>query len=292
MYPDAGESVRRGGRRRDHGHGLANRGAAQSLDHQQPDARGEEGDIVKQIDDYLLILQDGRIFVVHIATGGSARRPGRGLRLTDRVDVYRHSNADTWYDEMLVSGDRILVTGYSYEAGASELAVFRLDTRSGRLRREGLFRIASDDYYDTTGYATRLIGDNLVVYTPFRIGDIDDEDYAWPRVRPWLPQDDARERDWLERRERNWRLAREPLAPAGLPLLGGSDIYRPVEGSKTPCAYGLGLPAGFGRHGSLACRTHRHRGPRHPQWYVTADHTYLWPRGRGRSLRRGRARGR
>jgi Beta propeller domain len=236
----------------------------------------EEGDIIKQIDDYLLILQDGRIFVVDITTGGSARRPGRELRLTDRVDVYRNSNAETWYDEMLVSGDRVLVTGYSYEAAASELAVFRLDTRTGRLRREGLFRIASDDYYDTMGYATRLIGDDLVVYTPFRLSDIDDEDYVWPRVRPWLPQDDARERDWLDRRERNW-IEREALAPAGPLLLEGSDIYRPVERLEDPVVHTVSVcPLASAGAGSLACRSTAIVGPGVRQWYVTADHAYLW----------------
>src|SRR6201999_3546897 len=97
----------------------------------------EEGDIIKQIDHYLLVLQDGRIFVIDMNAGGTARQPGRELRLTDRMNVYRYVSPnrwnETWYDEMLVSGDRILVTGYSYEVQASELAVFRLDTRTGRL---------------------------------------------------------------------------------------------------------------------------------------------------------------
>ncbi len=44
----------------------------------------EEGDIVKQINQFLLVLQDGRIFVVD-TRGGSGRR----LALADRTNVYR-----------------------------------------------------------------------------------------------------------------------------------------------------------------------------------------------------------
>jgi len=68
----------------------------------------EEGDIVKQIGHHLLVLQDGRIFVIDIRGGG-----GRRLALADRMNVYRDARHDMWYDEMLVFGDRVLVTGYS-----------------------------------------------------------------------------------------------------------------------------------------------------------------------------------
>jgi uncharacterized secreted protein with C-terminal beta-propeller domain len=93
----------------------------------------EEGDIVKQINQYQIVLQDGRIFVIDTRAGGS-----RNLALTDRTNVYRNPNDDMWYDEMLVFGDRVLITGYSYRERATELSVFRLDS-AGRLSREGVF---------------------------------------------------------------------------------------------------------------------------------------------------------
>lgn len=240
----------------------------------------EEGDIIKQIDHYLLTLQDGRLFVTDIAAGGAGRRR-QALRLTDRMNVYRYASAEaryeTWYDEMLVSGDRILVTGYSYETEATELAVFRLDRPTGRLRREGVFRIASNDYYSSSNYATRLIGDNLVVYTPFRITDADDEEFAWPRVRRWAPEDDARERAWLERRRRDWRTAREPLSGNGPPLLDGSDVYRPVERTDEPVVHAVSVcPLSTAGSGALACRSTAMVGPQARQWYVTAEHAWLW----------------
>jgi hypothetical protein len=246
----------------------------------------EEGDIIKQIDHFLLVLQDGRIFVIDIAARGTARQPARMLRLADRANVYRYaipdSAHDTWYDELLVSGDRILVTGYSYESQATELAVFRLDTRTGRLRREGIFRIASDDYYSGGNYATRLIGDNLIVYTPIRIADIDDGEFAWPRVRRWAPEDDERERAWLARPRSEWRTPRPAAAVAGPSLLEGGDVYRPVEYFDEPTVHAVSVcPLASVGAGQLACRTTAMVGPEVREWYVTADHAYIWASGDG-----------
>ena len=240
----------------------------------------EEGDIIKQIGHFLLVLQDGRIFVIDIATDGTVGRPGQALRLADRINVYRYASEnaayETWYDEMLVSGDRILVTGYSYESQATELAVFRLDTGTGRLRREGVFRIASGDYYDSSNYATRLIGDNLVVYTPIRITG-NDADLVWPRVRRWGPEDDERERAWLARPGSESRMLRPAPSAAGPLLLDGGDIYRPVEYLDEPMVHGVSVcPLTSAQSGQLACRTSAMVGPAVRKWYVTADHAYIW----------------
>ena len=58
----------------------------------------EEGDIIKQIDHYLLILQDGRIFVIDIAAqgaeaagaGAAADRPDERLPLCQRTGAKRN----------------------------------------------------------------------------------------------------------------------------------------------------------------------------------------------------------
>ncbi|MEA3011814.1 MAG: hypothetical protein QOD42_359 [Sphingomonadales bacterium] len=101
----------------------------------------DEGGIVKQIDRFLVVLQDGRLFSADLGDGA-----GAPLRLADRIDVYRNrANAASWYDEMLVFGDRILVTAYNYREGASEITVIRMD-RQGRLTREGRFLLSSNDY--------------------------------------------------------------------------------------------------------------------------------------------------
>jgi hypothetical protein len=109
------------------------------------------------------------------------------------MNVYRDARHDMWYDEMLVFGDRVLVTGYSYRDDATELSVFR-PRQSGRLSREGVFYVSSNDYYDSSNYATRLIGDNLVIYTPFSVASMAGASFKWPVVRRWSDDEGATRR--------------------------------------------------------------------------------------------------
>ena len=222
----------------------------------------EEGDIVKQISQFLLVLQDGRIFVIDTRRGG---RDGRRLALADRMDVYRDPDHEMWYDEMLVFGDRVLVTGYSYEQRATELSVFRLDA-AGRLSRDGVFYISSNDYYSSSNYATRLVGDNLVIYTPFAVYDMARDWFRWPVVRRWV-SDERREGDMQD----------------GRPLFDAAQIYRPVRETDDPTVHSVSVcplgPAGADR--DLECRTTAFVGPNTSQWYVTDTDAYLWTTSRG-----------
>ncbi len=216
----------------------------------------EEGDIVKQIDHYLLILQDGRIFVVDIRAGG------RRLALTDRVDVYRNPKSDMWYDEMLVFGDRILVAGYSYDEEETELAVFRLGA-GGKLAREGVFRLSSNDYYSSNNYSTRLIGDRLVTYTPLSVTDMARSGFQWPILRRWLPDAKA---------DGEARSARR-----GRPLLDAASIYRPVRTTFEPTIHTVSVcPLAAAGAADIACRTTAVVGPPAVQWYVTDEQVFLW----------------
>lgn len=228
----------------------------------------EEGDIVKQINQFLLVLQDGRIFVVD--TRGAGRRR---LVLTDRADVYRDAKEDMWYDEMLVFGDRVLITGYSYSQDATELVVFRLDA-AGRLAREGVFHMSSNDYYSTSNYATRLIGDNLVIYTPYEVSDMAESSFRWPLVRRWRAgetRDDARRR--------------------GRPLFDAGQIYRPVRETEDPTVHTVSVcPLGpVGSDRDLECRSSAFIGPNSAQWYVTESDAFLWTGPRDRYSYRNQA---
>jgi hypothetical protein len=217
----------------------------------------DEGDIVKQIGQYLIVLQDGRLFVVDTRAGG-----GRELALVDRADVYRGRGSATWYDEMLVQGDRIVVTAYSYGEGASEVSVFRLGD-GGRVRREGVFLITSNDYYSTTNYATRLVGDSLVVYTPYSLDRWNGfgRGGRWPTVRRWLPREERR-----------------AAIGEGTRLFDAPQIYRPVRDILYPQVHTVSVcplgPLGAGR--DLACRTTAFVGPEKSELYVTSNHVYLW----------------
>ena len=67
------------------------------------------------------------------------------------------SPSGAWYDEMLISGDTIVVIGYSYQRGGTEVGLFNID-RSGQLAHRGTYHLRSNDYYSSRNYASRLIG--------------------------------------------------------------------------------------------------------------------------------------
>jgi hypothetical protein len=207
----------------------------------------DEGGIVKQIGNRLVVLQDGRVFSVDLGD-----KEGAPLRLTDRIDVYRSAEkAASWYDEMLVLGDRILVTAYNYNEGASEITVLRLSSE-GRLSREGRYLISSNDYYSTDNYATRLIGDTLVIYTPVALGGYGDRNFHFPSVR---------------------RATGDGEPDKGQPLLRGTDIYAPTGRVADPVLHAVSfcpLKAG------LQCRTTAFVGPAMREFYVSPTDVFLW----------------
>ncbi len=215
----------------------------------------DEGGIVKMIGRFLIILQDGRLFVADTRPGGAP-----GLALADRADVYRHADADTWYDEMLVSGNRILVTGYSYDENASEITVFTIDD-NGQLTRETAFYITSEDYYDTENYATRLVNGNLVIYTPLNLSYIDtDRPLRAPVIRRWLRDDERR-----------------AVTSAGRPMFDAQDIFKPIQPTRAPVVHSVSIcPLGGLRSGELACETTAFVGPTQREFFVSNSDIFLW----------------
>lgn len=121
----------------------------------------DEGGIVKVAGDHLVILRRGRLFTVSLA--GNAMTP------VDHIDAFPPgTSGDAWYDEMLVSGDRVIVVGYSYARGGTEINRFRI-APDGKLRYEDSYHLRSNDYYSASNYASRLIGSKLIFYTPLYI---------------------------------------------------------------------------------------------------------------------------
>lgn len=230
----------------------------------------DEGDIVKQIGDYFLILQDGRIFAVNTKT----------MQLTDRVNVYRplpegakkqrswHDNFEgaDWYDEMLVQDDHVLITAYSYEEDATEFSIFNLDQVTGKVSPQGVFLISSDDYYSSDNYATRIVGDRLVMYTPYSIDQFEDREDR-PVIRRWLPYD-----------ERQKYEAEEADGKRGKQLFGARDLYKPVLRTSEPTIHTVSVcPLGNYKPGAdLRCRTTGFVGPEEAEMYVSPENVYLW----------------
>jgi len=142
----------------------------------------DEGGIVKVAGEHLVILRRGRLFTVSLA--------GNGMRSVDHIDAFPPgSSGDAWYDEMLVSGDRIVVVGYSYERGGTEINRFRI-APNGKLTFEDSYHLRSNDYYSSTNYASRLVGSTLIFYTPLSL-DTDRPLDALPGLQRWTGKRDA-----------------------------------------------------------------------------------------------------
>jgi hypothetical protein len=214
----------------------------------------DEGDIVKLYDRFLIVLQDGRLFSVDTGQANGQ------IALVDRVDVYRSEDANTWYDEILISGNRVVVTGYNYGENATEFSVFSI-SRAGRFTREAVYFLSSDDYYDNENYATRLVNGNLVIYTPLALMQVENNTLPTPLVRRWLREGEER-----------------AVASAGRPLFDARDIYRPIQPTREPYVHTISVcPLGSARSGDeLDCRSTAIVATRYREFYVSNDDVYLW----------------
>ncbi|MBY9065374.1 beta-propeller domain-containing protein [Hyphomonas sp. WL0036] len=220
----------------------------------------DEGGIIKQIGQYLVVLQDGRLFVTDLMPDGAP-----GLKLADRADVYRSSDEDTWYDEVLVAGRTILVTGYSYAEEATEYTVLNLG-EDGKVTRQATFYISSNDYYSGSNYATRMIGGKLVIHTPIYL-----EGRGWwdeldiPVIREWRREDGDgfRERTELE---------------DGRPLFSATDIWMPVQRTLKPVIHTVTVCdiAGVTDVAVPACKATAIIGTETHEFLVTKDAFWLW----------------
>ncbi len=227
-------------------------GKAASITNNQ-EANVDEGDIVKMRGDTLVILRRGRLFTVSLA--GGAMRP------VDSIDAFPPgvSGRGDWYDEMLISGDRVIVVGYSYSRGGTEINRFRLDAE-GRLRFEDAWHLKSNDYYSSRNYASRLIGNRLVFYTPLDL-DWDDNPFeVLPGVRRWQGGEGAAKRQF-----RRIASARQVfIAPV---MRNSKDAVVNTLHSVTTCD----LTAA-----DLGCSATAVLGPESRTFYVSAQGVYLW----------------
>ncbi|MFO1281053.1 MAG: beta-propeller domain-containing protein [Burkholderiales bacterium] len=139
----------------------------------------DEGGIVKQHGDHLVVLRRGRLFTIDIRDGK--------LAPVSFADAYGDGidPRGAWYDEMLISGDTIVVIGYSYARGGTEVGLFSI-TREGALAHRGTYHLRSNDYYSSRNYASRLVGGKLVFYSPLYLSAYSTDVFAsFPAMRRW-----------------------------------------------------------------------------------------------------------
>ncbi|MCE9524008.1 MAG: beta-propeller domain-containing protein [Alphaproteobacteria bacterium] len=223
--------------------------AAQNITNTQ-EADVDEGDIVKMHGDTLVILRRGRLFTVTTANG----------RLTpvDSIDAYP-PGADArgdWYDEMLIAGDRVVVIGYSYGRGGTEIDRFRIDG-AGHLTFEDAYHLRSNDYYSSRNYASRLFGTRLIVYSPLYM-PFGNHLVGLPALRRWTGEN-------TKSGFKRIVAARQIYVPAIWQDPKNSEI----EALHTVTTCDLAAPV-------LNCSAISVLGPAGRTFYVSAHAVYVW----------------
>ena len=209
----------------------------------------DEGGIVKVHGNHLVVLRRGRLFTVAIGDGA--------LKPISSVDAFgpEMNPTGTWYDEMLVADNTIIVIGYSYERGGTEVGLFDINS-DGRIAYRSTYHLRSNDYYSSRNYASRLIGNKLIFYAPQYFGSFGDPFLAFPAVRKWHKGAKASE------------FAR--IVPA-------TRVYRPETDFDVD--YGTALHTVTVcdlANGGLDCQATSVLGPPGHVFYVSPDSVYVW----------------
>ncbi|MBX3260062.1 MAG: beta-propeller domain-containing protein [Labilithrix sp.] len=217
----------------------------------------DEGGIVKNVGDHLVVLRKGRLYVANVADG-KAPSLGDSMRVA-RVDGL---NANVWYDEMLVKGDLVYVVGFRYGIsvadgqesvrGATEIDTFRLT--DGKLTRLGSMFLESNDYYSGHNYASRMVDGKLVFYMPHYLGRRADDKLAYPRV---LTADDAGK-----------------FSVVG-PIFGALDVSTSLTKPHYPTFHTV-VQCDLPDTGDLACHGRSVIGSGWRENYVSPNAAYLW----------------
>ncbi len=208
----------------------------------------DEGGIVKVHGEHLVVLRRGRLFTISLAD--------KTMRQIAHIDAFPPGdNGGAWYDEMLIVGDRIVVIGYNYNRGGTEINRFTIG-RSGSLRYDDTHHLTSNDYYSESNYASRLIGSRLIFDTPLSLRNDDVLDDL-PGVRRW--QGDA------EEKFRRITLASSIYAPE--PVLRRKDAVVDTLHSVTTCDLAAAI---------LKCSATAVLGSRARTFYVSATAVYIW----------------
>ncbi|MFO0664869.1 MAG: beta-propeller domain-containing protein [Polyangiaceae bacterium] len=156
----------------------ANGAAATSITNNQH-AGVDEGDIVKLRGKHLVVLRRGRLF--------SLRLENDKIVPVDRVDAFGPDidPSGTWYDELLISDRKLVVVGFSYARGGTEVGLFDIDD-AGHIKYKSTYHLKSNDYYSARNYSSRLIGDKLVFYMPTYLNArANDPIENFPAMRRW-----------------------------------------------------------------------------------------------------------
>jgi len=210
----------------------------------------DEGGIVKVHGDHLVVLRRGRLFTVAIGDGA--------LKPISTIDAFGPDMdpSGTWYDEMLVSGDTIVVIGFSYQRGGTEVGLFNIDP-AGQISYRSTYHLRSNDYYSSRNYASRLIGSKLIFYSPLYLSPYLEDPFAsFPAVRRWhkgaTPQEFRR-------------------------IVSATQVYRPEGQSDAESGLALHTVTVCDlANGGFDCKATAVVAPPGHVFYVSPDAVYVW----------------
>jgi hypothetical protein len=215
-------------------------GAADASITNNQEAGVDEGAIVKAHGDHLIVLRRGRLFSIRVGLAEVVP--------VSRIDVTPpRGSKDTWYDEMLIHGNTVIVVGFSYGAGATELGMFDIDER-GRLAHRSTYYMRSNDYYSSRNYAGRVVGDTLIFYMPYYYES--GEERSLPAIRAY----DAGSDQWT-------RIIR--------------TIEHPMFGKQKNVLHTV-VRCDLRRKNGLACTANGILGPYGRTFYVSPSAVYVW----------------
>lgn len=233
----------------------------------------DEGGIVKNIGDALVVLRKGRLYAVSVAQAGAPQQ-------TDSIPVAASDalNTGVWYDEMLVRGDRLYVIGYrysvkvaadpatalgagsgtgadySYGQGATEVASFRL--ANGKIERLKTLFIESNDYFSGSNYASRMIDGKLVFYMPHGTWSRSGGDRHLHIPHFFTPNADG-------------------TFSEGAPIFTPTDVYVPLDVPSGPTFHTV-VKCELPDDGSFTCNARALLSGYGREHYVTPGAVFLW----------------
>ncbi|HMR73642.1 MAG TPA: beta-propeller domain-containing protein [Polyangiaceae bacterium] len=210
----------------------------------------DEGGIVKVHGKHLVVLRRGRLFSIEIGNGE--------LTPISAVDAFGPdiNPGGTWYDEMLLSDSTVVVIGYSYERGGTEVGLFDIN-KNGKLSYRSTYHLRSNDYYSSRNYASRLIGDKLIFYSPLYLSLHDDNVFdSFPAMRKWHRGAKSSEFRRIAAAQQVYRPATPLRSPNGLALH-----------TVTVCDLGSR---------DMGCRATSVMGPAGRVFYVSPSSVYVW----------------
>jgi hypothetical protein len=236
-------------------------GATESITNNQT-AGVDEGGIVKVHGKHLVILRRGRLFTVDVDR--------YQLLPVSSINAYAPdvNPSGAWYDEMVVAGNTVAVIGYSYARGGTELGLFNID-EAGKLSYRATWHLRSSDYYSSRNYASRLIGSQLILYTPIPLNLWHADPAArLPALRRWQPGATPADFKRIADATRIYRTD-EPLNPQE-----GTTLHTIVR-----CD--LAQP-------ELDCKSSAVLGPSGRVFYVSSRAVYVWTTRNQRDAASGR----